>query len=138
MDTNVISELRKRDKANSGVKQFFKKTAEQEAGVFISVITVGELRRGVELIRYRGDVAQAHALETWLEGIIADYAECILDFTEAESQVWGRLRVPHHENAIDKQIVATALTYGLSLVTRNVSDLSGTGVSLINPFAEEL
>jgi toxin FitB len=134
IDTNVISELRKKNKANPGVKQFFKKTAEQEAHLFISVITVGELRRGVELIRYRGDQAQADKLEAWLQTMINDYAENILDFTETESQVWGRLCVPHHENALDKQIAATALTCGLTLVTRNVRDFVGTGVPLINPF----
>jgi toxin FitB len=134
IDTNVLSELRKGNKANPGVQQFFKQTAEQEAHLFISVITVGELRRGIELIRYRGDQAQADKLEAWLQIIINDYAEYILDFTETESQVWGRLRVPHHENALDKQIAATALTCGLTLVTRNVRDFVGTGVPLINPF----
>jgi toxin FitB len=134
IDTNVLSELRKGNKANPGVQQFFKQTAEQEAHLFISVITVGELRQGVELIRYRGDQAQADKLEAWLQIIINDYAEYILDFTETESQVWGRLRVPHHENALDKQIAATALTCGLTLVTRNVRDFVSTGVPLINPF----
>jgi predicted nucleic acid-binding protein len=134
IDTNVISELRKKSKANPGVKQFFKRSDVQEASLFISVITVGELRRGVELIRHRGDQAQALELEAWLQNVIAEYSECILDFTESESQVWGRLRVPHHENAIDKQIAATALTYGLTLVTRNVQDFAGSGIPMINPF----
>jgi predicted nucleic acid-binding protein len=105
--------------------------------LYISAITIGELRRGVELIRHRGDVRQAGRLASWLENIVDDYAENILEFTATEAQVWGRLRVPHHENAIDKQIAATALTYDLTLVTRNTGDFDRTGVCLHNPFTPE-
>ena len=133
-DTNIISEQRKKARANPGVKQFFQQAAEQGYRGYISVITVGELRRGVELIRHRGDKVQADTLEIWLQAILDDYADNILDFTAEESQVWGRLRVPYYENALDKQIAATALTHGLTLVTRNVSDFVGTGVRSLNPF----
>ena len=136
LDTNVISELRKQGKANSSVQQFFRNAVEQDAHLYISVITLGELRRGVELIRYRGDQRQADLLEAWLQTILDDYAESILDFTTTEAQVWGRLRVPHPQNALDKQLAATALVCGLTLVTRNVSDFIGMGVPLINPFLD--
>jgi toxin FitB len=134
IDTNIISELRKKSKANPGVLQFFQQTTEQADPLYLSVITIGELRRGVELIRHRGDQHQAALLETWLQTVLEDYADHILDFTALEAQVWGTLRVPHPHNALDKQIAATALTCGLTLVTRNVSDFAGTGVPLLNPF----
>ncbi len=134
LDTNLVSELRKRDRANPGVTRFIGRLAEQEAPAYISVITIGELRRGVELIRRRGDQAQARALEAWLQSLLDDYADNMLDFGRDEAQVWGRLRVPQPENALDKQIAATALTYDLTLVTRNVRDFAATGARLHNPF----
>lgn len=134
LDTNLVSELRKKDRANPGVTRFFSRLAEQETPAYISVITIGELRRGVELIRQRGDREQAHALEAWLQGLLDDYADNILAFGRDEAQVWGRLRVPQPENALDKQIAATALTCDLTLVTRNVRDFAATGARLHNPF----
>lgn len=134
IDTNVISESRKKTKANSGVRAFFKTAAADNRKLFLSAITVGELRRGVEVVRHRGDEKQAGKLETWLETILENYADYLLDFTAIEAQVWGRLRVPRYENSIDKQIAATALTYDLTLVTRNVRDFADMGVTLLNPF----
>ncbi|MEE9412017.1 MAG: type II toxin-antitoxin system VapC family toxin [Methylococcales bacterium] len=133
-DTIVICEQRKQAGANPGVKRFFKQTAKQGYQGYISAITVGELRRGVELIRHRSDKIQADALETWLQAMLDNYADNILQFTAEESQIWGRLCVSQSENALDKQIAATALIYGLILVTRNVSDFEDTGVQLLNPF----
>ncbi len=134
IDTNVISELRKKKRANAGVRQFLQQASEQAEESYISVITIGELRRGVELIRHRGDERQAGQLETWLQHLLNDYADHILNFTAEEAQIWGYLRTPYYENALDKQIAATALTYNLTLVTRNLRDFTATGVKLLNPF----
>lgn len=134
VDTDVISEARKGIKANSGVKQFFSRVSKDGTPIYISVITLGELRRGVETIRHRGDNVQATKLERWLDRIMEDYGEAVLDFDEEMAQVWGRLRVPHHENALDKQIAATALIHDLIVVTRNIAHFKPTGARLLNPF----
>jgi len=134
INTNVISEARKRAKANRGVIAFFQGVSRERSPVFISVITVGELRRGIELIRHRGDRRQAERLETWLETLLIEHQDSILDFDQDIAQLWGRLRVPHPENALDKQIAATALIYGLTVVTRHQADFQQTGVRILNPF----
>ena len=77
VDTNIISEARKKSKANQGERRFFKQAIESEAPVFISVVTVGELRRGVEAIRHRGDARQAKLLEQWLKSLLAEYQDHI-------------------------------------------------------------
>ncbi len=102
----------------------------------LSVVTVGELRRGVELIRYRGDVRQANQLEKWLDALMAEYQDYILDINQDIAQLWGRLRAPNPENALDKQIAATALIYELTVVTRNHKDCVKTGVRALNTFTE--
>lgn len=134
VDTNVISEVRKRDRANLGVRNFFRDAARDGSDLYLSVVTVGELRRGVELIRYRGDAAQAAMLEAWLGTVLRDYAQYVLPMDDEIGQLWGRLRVPHPEHALDKLIAATALIHDLTVVTRNVDDFAGTGVRVLNPF----
>jgi predicted nucleic acid-binding protein len=136
IDTDVISESRKGSKADPHVRRFLQSLAQSEAPHYLSVITLGELRRGVELLKHRKDLKQANRLEVWLDSITLEYSEHILDFGPEEAQVWGRLRVPQPENAIDKQIAATALTHGLTLVTRNTAHFSGLGVEIVNPFAK--
>ena len=134
IDTNVISEARKKAKANLGVRRFFRQSIEDQSKIFISVITVGELRRGVELIRHRGDIRQANQLEKWLVAMLNEYQDHILDINQDIAQLWGHLRAPHPENALDKQIAATALIYDLTVVTRNQKDFDRTGVPVLNPW----
>jgi len=134
VDTDVISEVRKKSKANIGVRKFFKQAVEDKTRIFVSVVTIGELRRGVERIRFRGDVRQASQLEKWLSALVVEYEDHILDINQHIAQLWGRLRVPHPENALDKQIAATAIIYELTIVTRNYKDFAKTGVRVLNPF----
>ena len=134
VDTEVISESRKGDAANAGVRAFFRTADLDDVPLYISAITIGELRRGVEKLRHRGDTEQANRLEHWLLLIVEQYSDAILSFDEEVAQVWGRLRVPHPENPLDKQIAATALIHDLTVVTRNVPDFVATGVRLMDPF----
>ena len=133
VDTNVISEARKGTKTNPGVVQFFRSTL--AADRYLSVQTIGEIRRGIENIRRRGDQEQAARLAAWLDVVLGEYANRILSFDCDCAQVWGRLISPQASNPIDKQIAAIALIHGLVVVTRNVNDFSATGASLLNPFA---
>ena len=132
VDTNIVSEARKGKNANPGVREFFKKA--DVADLYLSVQTIGEIRRGLENIRHRGDLLQARKLEKWLDLVVTDYADRILSFDEACAQVWGRLMSPRHVHPVDKQIAAIALIHDLTVVTRNVDDFRGTGVGLNNPF----
>ncbi len=132
VDTNVISEARKGAKANSGVKKFFQETDADD--LYLSAQTIGEIRRGLENIRHRGDIPQTRKLEKWLDLVVSDYADKILTFDEECAQVWGRLMSPHPAHPIDKQIAAIALIHDLTVVTRNVDDFRETGVGIKNPF----
>jgi predicted nucleic acid-binding protein len=136
IDTNVISEARKRAKANRGVRQFFRRVIKERTPVFFSVVTVGELRQGIELLRHRGGSRQAEQLEEWLEVLLSEYRDFILDIDTDIAQLWGRLRVPQPENTLDMQIAATALIHDLTVVTRNQVDFRKTGVRVLNLFTE--
>ena len=136
IDTNIISELRKGDKASSGVRQFFDNVIESNSPLYISAITIGELRRGVDLIFHRGDEAQGKLLENWLNTILGQYQDNILAIDSEIALLWGKLRVPNPEHSLDKLIAATGLIYDLTVVTRNTKDFENTGVRLLNPFTE--
>ncbi|MFL9911885.1 type II toxin-antitoxin system VapC family toxin [Paraburkholderia sp. RL17-337-BIB-A] len=134
LDTNVVSEIRKKERANKGVRAFFRRAAKEDIDLYLSVVTVGELRRGVEIVRHRGDTAQTATLEAWLTAVLNEFVQNILPVDDDIGQLWGRLRVPHPEHALDKLIAATGLIHDLIVVTRNVDDFSPTGVRLLNPF----
>ena len=101
--------------------------------MFLSVLTVGEIRRGIESIRRR-DVSAARALDVWFSKVMANHSERILPVTDAVADEWGRFNVPDPLPVIDGLLAATAKDHGLTLVTRNVSDVEATGIPIINPF----
>ena len=134
IDTNVISEARKGERADAGVLAFWHAACRYQTPLFLASVTIGELRRGVELIRHRGDHPQAALLEQWLDEVLQIYGDRVLDLDGDAAQIWGRLRVPNPHNAIDKQIAAIALLHDLTVVTRNSDDFAECGVRLLNPF----
>jgi hypothetical protein len=135
IDTNVVSEARKKARSDPGVLAFFEHVAATAQTVYLSVVTIGELRRGIERMRHRDDPRQAALLEDWLEVVLEQYGEQILDFDADAAQVWGRLRAPNPDHAIDKQVAAIALVNDLTIVTRNTADFEGTGARVVNPFS---
>jgi toxin FitB len=131
VDTNVIAELRKGTRANPNVRAWFD-TLDSDA-IAISVLTVGEIRRGIENLRRRDQVT-ARAIERWLHRLLADHAERIVSINEAVAEQWGRLNVPDPIPVIDGLLAATALVHGFTLATRNLRDVARTGVTVVNPF----
>ena len=133
LDTNVISELRKGERADQGVRAWFAGLADEE--IFLSVLTVGEIRRGIESIRRR-DLDAAAALDSWLSRVVEAHRDRIIGVDRAIAEEWGRLNVPDPLPVVDGLLAATAKVTGLTLATRNVADVEGAGVEVFNPFGE--
>ncbi|RLE21210.1 MAG: type II toxin-antitoxin system VapC family toxin [Actinobacteria bacterium] len=132
VDTNVLSELRKRERADAGVLAWFAGT--NESDLFTSVLVTGEIRRGIESVRRRDEVA-ALALEQWLLRTLETFGDRILPVDAQICDRWGRLNVPDPVPAVDGLLAATALEHDLLLVTRNTKDVAPTGVRALNPFS---
>lgn len=130
LDTNVISEAR-RPQGNANVKAWLASTP--ASSLYLSVVVVGEIRRGVEQLRRR-DSVQAIVYEIWLMRLSLEYADRILPVTVEIAEQWGRMNVPDPVPVIDGLLAATAQIRGLTLVTRNTADFVRTGVRLLNPF----
>ena len=132
LDTNVVSELRKGKRANAKVRAWFGELADEE--IFLSVLTIGEIRRGVESVRRR-DPDSAVALDSWLARLAEVHRDRILPLDRAIAEEWGRMNVPDPLPVVDGLLAATAKVIGLTLVTRNVADVEKAGVELLDPFA---
>jgi predicted nucleic acid-binding protein len=131
LDTCVIYELRK-PHCNHGVASWMSGIESDE--VFLSVVTLGEIRRGIELHR-PVDARAAGSLERWLIGLEAHYAERILPITAAVADRWGRLCLDQPLPVSDGLIAATGLEHKLTVVTRNIADFQRSGVNTLNPFS---
>jgi toxin FitB len=131
VDTNVVSELRKGQRCDPGVASWFAETSSAE--IFLSALTVGEIRKGIENIRRR-DEPTAAALEAWLGELLATHSDRILPVDSVIAEQWGRFNVPDPLPVLDSLLAATASVHGLTLVTRNLKDVERTGVECLNPF----
>jgi toxin FitB len=134
IDTNVWSELQKEQRANPGVRRWYDGIARNDLSV--SVLVVGEVRRGIERLRRR-DPQQANRLEDRLGKLQVTMAGRILPISLAIADRWGRINVPNPFPIVDGLLAATALEHDLILVTRNVRDIERSGVRLLNPFSDE-
>ena len=130
LDTNVVSETRK-SRPDAGVIAFL--SAAGAEGLFLSVLTLGELSKGVALKR-RIDPVAASELGMWVEGITANFADRILPIDSATASRWGELSARRSLPVIDMLIAATALTRNLTLVTRNTRDFEVSGALLLDPW----
>ena len=132
LDTNIISEIRKRNRANPNVARWVARTPVEEIGT--SVIVLAEIRRGIELKR-RSDPEQARSLDQWYAQMRTKLGERVLPIDEPIGDAWALLSIPNPLPLMEGLLAATAKVHGLTLVTRNVDDIASTGVPLLNPFS---
>jgi len=131
LDTNIVSEVRKRNPASS-VTSWIAGTHASE--LHVSVLTLGEIEQGIVRLRSRGDLRQAMSVEGWLRRVEAAFAGRALPVTRSVCAHWGRRPGDYPMPVIDSLIAATARAYGLTVVTRNAKDFQRAGVPVLNPF----
>ena len=135
LDTNVISELVK-PKPDDRVRRWIEET--DESILFLTVLTLGEIRKGVERLR---SGRRRGRLESWLQvDLPSRFQDRILPIDAAIADRWGRISAIATAKGkpvpvIDGLLAATAIHHNLTLVTRNSSDVSGTGVATLNPWS---
>ena len=131
LDTNVISEERKKARMSPVFRAWRDGVDDQE--LCLSVLVIGEVRRGIEALRRR-DQLQAAALDGWFQNLQVMYAPRILPVGVQVADLWGRLQVPNPLPEVDGLLAATAIVHGLTLVTRNFKGVQATGCQCLNPF----
>ena len=135
IDTNIISEIQKGDKANINVRQWFERVDSDD--LYLSVLVIAELRQGIERLGRR-NVEQAKVLEQRLKNIENLFDRRILPITLDIANKWAISNVPDPFPVIDGLLAATAMVHDLTFVTRNVKDVERSKVKLVNPFNEKV
>lgn len=131
IDTNVISEVRKGRRCDPRVAAWYAGVRDDE--LHLSVLVVGEIRQGLERLRARSP-RRTRALEEWLDELVEGFGERILPVDARVAQNWGRLSARGSFPVVDALLAATAEAHGLTLVTRNIKGIRGSGVRCLNPF----
>ncbi len=132
LDTNVVSEIRRPERADRAVSRWFSGRA--EAGLFLSAVSILELQLGA-LRMLRRDTTQGRMLTTWIDGqVLPRFEGRILPIDSSVALRTAALHVPDPRPDRDAYIAATALVHNLTVVTRNTRDFDGTGVRLFNPW----
>jgi toxin FitB len=132
IDTNIISEVRKGPRCDANVAVWYASVA--DADLYLSVLVLGEIRKGVELVRRR-DAERADLLEAWLEEIATAFGDRILPIDRAVADEWGRMSALRPVPVVDGLLAATAKAHRMTLVTRNARDVEGLGVRVLDPFS---
>ena len=132
LDTNVVSELRRRERCNAGVSDWY--SGVQYTDLFTSALVIGEIRKGIARLRLRRDHRQSDILEVWLEISRDFFAGRILPVDAEIADAWGEMYAIRNVPIIDGLLAATAKVHGLTLVTGNISHVQGLGADLLNPF----
>ena len=130
LDTNLISGARRADRAPKLAAWL---AAQNEADPYLSVVTLGEIERGIRLQEPRNP-AFATDLRVWLDRTVTLFADRILEFTAQDAQHWGALSARIGHPGADLMIAAQALTREMTVVTGNVADFDATGVRVLDPF----
>jgi len=130
LDTNVVSELRSR-RPNERVLAFA--SVVKADSLFISVMTLGELQKGLALKR-PSDAAAAARLTSWIDSLYLQFANRIVDLDLATATLWGELSAIRTRPLVDTLLAATAIVHNFTLVTRNTRNVEDTGVHLLNPW----
>ncbi len=131
IDTNIISEVAKRDRCNRHVARWY--ASIDDRCIYLSVLVLGEIRKGIERAR-PNHPDRADALEQWLAAVRRSFAERILPVDELVSDEWGRMSSRRSVSTVDALLAATAKVHRLTFATRNVADVAGLGANVFNPF----